>query len=342
MAFFDIDINELPSFKPRMLEPGDFADFWVETLNETLAKSRKAPRFTRIESGFPGVETWDVEFPGFAGQPVKGWFLLPAKKLRGKAPLPCIVEYIGYGGGRGHLHQWLLWPSRGFALFVMDTRGQGSVWQKGDTPDPDADPANPQTPGFMTRGILSPWSYYYRRVFADGVMACLCAATRKEVDPGCITTAGGSQGGGISLAVSGILSILAGSPAWQGRKLVPAATMADVPFLCHFKRACAITDSHPYQEICTFLRTHRDKEDEVWATLGYFDGVHFAKHIRNPALFSVGLMDGVCPPSTVYAAYNNLAGTKSIKVYPYNGHEGGGDFQTVEKMAFMDRIRTGA
>jgi hypothetical protein len=33
----------------------------------------------------------------------------------------------GYGGGRGFPHSWLGWPTAGYALFVMDTRGQGSA-----------------------------------------------------------------------------------------------------------------------------------------------------------------------------------------------------------------------
>jgi len=47
----------------------------------------------------------------------------------------------------------------------MDTRGQGSSWLKGDTPDPEG--AAPHYPGFMTSGILNPETYYYRRVFTD-------------------------------------------------------------------------------------------------------------------------------------------------------------------------------
>ena len=35
-------------------------------------------------------------------------------------------------------------------------------------------------------------------------------------------------------------------------------------------------------------------------------------------------MDAICPPSTVFAAYNNYAGPKQVTVWPYNGHEGGG------------------
>jgi cephalosporin-C deacetylase len=44
------------------------------------------------------------------------------------------------------------------------------------------------------------------------------------------------------------------------------------------------------------------------------------------AYYSVGLWDQICPPSTVYASYNHLpaAVDKSIEIYRYNGHEGGG------------------
>jgi cephalosporin-C deacetylase len=46
-------------------------------------------------------------------------------------------------------------------------------------------------------------------------------------------------------------------------------------------------------------------------------------------------MDEVCPPSTVYAAYNHYGGPKDIRVYRYNHHEGGGTFQSCEKLKFI-------
>jgi len=35
----------------------------------------------------------------------------------------------------------------------------------------------------------------------------------------------------------------------------------------------------------------------------------------------VGLRDTVCPPSTVFAAYNAIGSPKEIDVLPYSGHE---------------------
>jgi cephalosporin-C deacetylase len=51
-------------------------------------------------------------------------------------------------------------------------------------------------------------------------------------------------------------------------------------------------------------------------------------------------MDDVCPPRTVFAAYNHYAGPKEIRVWRYNNHEGGQGFQTLEKLAYA-AARTG-
>ena len=42
-----------------------------------------------------------------------------------------------------------------------------------------------------------------------------------------------------------------------------------------------------------------------------------------------------CPPSTVYASYNRYGGPRDIEVYTYNGHEGGGPFQTGRQLAWL-------
>ena len=211
-------------------------------------------------------------------------------------PLPGVVEYIGYGGGRGFPHEWLAFPSAGFAYLVMDTRGQGSVWRRGDTADIGSG-ANPATPGFMTQGILDRQTYYYRRLYTDAVRAVEAIRSRADVDGERIAVTGASQGGGMSIAVAGLL------PDVQ-------VCLADVPFLQHFRRALDITPKDPYPEIARYLQIHRDKIEAVFHTLSYFDGMHFAARMRARALYSVGLMDTICPPSTVYASYNHVTSEK--------------------------------
>jgi cephalosporin-C deacetylase len=318
MAFFDLSLKELQAYCPERDEPADFDSFWKSTLEGTRAFPLHAT-FEKVDYGLLAQETFDVTFNGFGGQPVKGWLILPSQR---KGNIPCVVEYIGYGGGRAFPIDWLLWSSAGYAHFVMDTRGQGSTWSAGDTPDLYADGGNAHYPGSMTKGILDPKHYYYRRVFTDAVRAIEAARNHPEVDASQIAVTGGSQGGGITIAAAGLVPEV-------------VAAMPDVPFLCHYRRATEIVDSYPYKEIAEFCHTQRDKVETVFNTLSYFDGINFSAHARAKALFSTGLMDQVCPPSTVYAAYNHWAGEKDIKVYPYNGHEGGASYQTVEKLKFL-------
>jgi cephalosporin-C deacetylase len=306
---------------PARQEPADFDAFWQETLRQARQSPLRA-RFEPVDYGLETIETFDVTFNGYAGQPVKGWLLLPRQR---SGRLACVVETIGYGGGRGFPLDWLLWSSAGYAHLVMDTRGQGSNWQQGDTPDLPVDGSSPHYPGFMTLGILDPQTYYYRRVFTDAVRAVEAARSHPAVDASRVAVTGGSQGGGITLAVGGLVPDV-------------SAVMPDVPFLCHYRRAVEITDNAPYSEIAHFCKVHRDKIEKVFNTLSYFDGLNFAARAKAQALFSVGLMDITCPPSTVFAAYNHYAGPKQIKVWQFNDHEGGQTYQTIEKLKFWKEI----
>ncbi len=319
MPMFDFPLEQLKTYYPPREEPADFDQFWAATLAEARQHPLNA-RFERVDVGLAMLDTYDVTYSGYGGQPIKGWFIVP----RGATtPLPCVVEFIGYGGGRGHLFDWLFWANLGYAHFVMDTRGQGSAWRPGDTPDSEG--SDVQYPGFMTRGVLSPQTYYYRRVFTDAVRAVEAARSHAAVDAARIVLTGGSQGGGITLAAA----------ALDGQV---AAALPDVPFLCHYRTAVELIDTHPYGEISLFLKTHRDKVDRVFTTLAYFDGVNFAARSKCPAQFSVGLMDTICPPRTVYAAYNHYAGDKEILVWQFNNHEGGGTYQSVEKVRFLKQL----
>lgn len=321
MPIFDLPLEELKTYCPERTEPADFDAFWQDTLAEARAYPLDA-RFERVDYGLVLHETFDVTFNGFGGQPIKGWLVIPAQRT---GPLPCVVQYIGYGGGRSFPFDWLLWSGAGYANLIMDTRGQGSGWSPGDTPDLYAAGGNPHAPGSMTDGILDPQHYYYRRVFTDAVRAVEAARSFPDVDPSKIVLTGTSQGGGIVIAVAGLVPDV-------------LAAMCDVPFLCHYRRATELVDTYPYQEIVDYCHTHCDKVERVFQTLAYFDGVNFAARARARALFSTGLMDQTCPPSTVFAAYNHWSGEKEMKVYPYNGHEGGGSFQTIEKLKFVQRV----
>lgn len=320
MPRFDLTLDELRTYRPEVAEPADFDEFWERTLRESRALAQPI-RLTRVESPLTSVEVYDVVFSGFGGEPIGGWLTLPAG---GADSLPAIVEYIGYGGGRGLPHEHIAWAAAGYAHLLMDTRGQGSAWGTGGT---TADPhgSTPAGSGFMTRGILDPNEYYYRRVMTDAALAVDAIRQVERVDPARVSVAGISQGGGLAIAAAGLSDGL-------------VAALPDVPFLCHFGRAVGMTDSDPYHEIVRYLAVHRDAVDTVFTTLSYFDGVNFAKRATVPALFSAAMLDQICPPSTVYAARNHWVGTTEIVDYHFNGHEGGLGMQWERQAEFLARL----
>jgi cephalosporin-C deacetylase len=320
VARTDLVLDELIDYRPTVAEPANFDDFWNETLNETRAFDLDV-RLELVETPYRTVDIYDASFRGFAGDRINAWLLSPRNE---DGPRPAVVEFVGYNGGRDVPGALLAWASAGYTHLLVDTRGQGSMWGGGGATG-DGHGSGPQAPGFMTKGIEDPKSYYYRRVFADAVRAVEAVRSLADVDTTRIAVQGISQGGGIALAAAGLVQDL-------------VAVMPDVPFLCHFQRAVDICDQDPYLEITRYLAVHRSAPDGTFRTLSYFDGVNFAKRASAPVLFSVALMDKICPPSTVYAAYHAYGGPKEIVVYSFNDHEGGLSHQRLAQIKWLNRL----
>jgi cephalosporin-C deacetylase len=317
MPRLDLPLAELWDLREELPEPEGLDAFW----QQTLADAAPVPLDVRVEpvsSVLTTVTTYDVTFAGFGGAPIRAWLHLPA--VRGSAPLAGVVQYQGYNGGRGLPHEHTFWAQAGFAHLVMDTRGQGSGWSIGETPDPAA--SGPAQGGFLTRGIEAPEHHFYRRVYVDAVRAVDVLRSRPEVDADRVAVTGHSQGGGITIAVAALSKHV-------------AAAMPDVPFLSHFRRAVDLTPGDPYAEVARYLAAHRDRTRLAFATLAHFDAALLARRASAPALFSVAMMDSICLPSTVFAAYHAYAARKRIEVYEFNDHEGGGAFHAARQVAWL-------
>ena len=319
LAQFDLPLAELERYRPERHEPAGFDAFWARTLAEARAHPIDA-EFTPVDARLPLVQAFDVTYRGFGGQPVRAWLLLPASLPR---PLPVVVKYAGYGGGRGLVQDHLLWPAAGYAHLVMDTRGQGSTWAPGDTPDVEPEGVGgPQHPGFLTRGIGSP------------ITGTTVGCTR--------TRSGRSRRRGRIPRSTGRGSWSPAPPraaGWRSpsRRSCPGSPRPsiDVPFLCHVRRAIEIVDTLPYDELTRYLSIHRAEVDAALATVEHADGLHFAARGKTPSLWSVGLRDEITPPSTVFAAYNHYAGPKEIRVLPYSGHDAGALQHVNDQLAFL-------
>ncbi|GHH33610.1 acetylxylan esterase [Lentzea cavernae] len=294
----DLGLDALWEYRSAHVRPDDFDSFWDSTLAEARSFDldvEAVPVATPLQT----LDVHDVSFAGFGGDRVHAWLRTP----RGASGLPAVVQYHGYGGNRGSAVENLTWASAGFAHLQVQVRDQ-----RGGT-------------GFLTRGIADPSTYFYRRVFADAVRAVDAVRALGSTD---VAVIGNSQGGGIALAVAGLVPDL-------------AAVHTQAPFLCDIRRALNVCGRPPFTELTAYIAENR--RSDVFRTLSYFDGVGFAARATAPAWFSVGLMDDIVPPSTVFGAYHAYAGPREMAVWEHSAHEAGGsDDLDIALDAFRSRL----
>lgn len=110
---------------------------------------------------------------------------------------------------------------------------------------------------------------------------------------------GHSQGGGTAIAL-GYLN-----------KNITCVLVSEPAFCDHYGY---LKQRQPGWPLLNFrLKGRSDK------TMGYFDAATFAAKLNVPTLVSVGYLDTICYPASVYAAYNNIKASKTI--FPMNhGH----------------------
>lgn len=283
----------------------DLTEFWRTTLEEA-AQVALDVRTTEEHTPLTGATAYDLTFAGAHGHRIAAWLIVP-RSGTGDASLPCTVQFLGYGEGRGHVLDRVLWPALGYATLVVDTRGQGGAGgREGATPDP-VGRTGPQVPGFTTRGILDPATYYYRDAYVDAVRAVAVAAAHPAVDADRVATTGCSQGGQLALAAA-VLSDQV------------AAVLAESPFLAALPGLDRVPDRQPYRELLRFAEAYPELAPRAARTLGFFDVAELATHGRCPALFSVAGRDERCLPDTGYAVHANYPAAKRLSTWPLAEH----------------------
>jgi cephalosporin-C deacetylase len=308
MPLVDLPLSQLQAYRPPPTREPDFETFWESTFRDASGVPLDVEIVPVTDYPVPGLRIVRIYYTGWAGARVCGWWLVPPDHAPGarQGKRPVMVFYHGYGGSKGGADLYLGWALQGYCVLAVDTRGQS-----GESTDGQVYPGGHAT-GFMTQGILDPASYYYRGAYVDCVRALDVVVAQPETDPDRIGLTGGSQGGALTLAVAAL------DPQRRARVAMP-----DVPYLCHFRRAVDVAAQAPYTEIAVYCRSWPQREAQVFRTLSYFDNMNLAPQVSCPVLMSVGLQDVVCPPSTIYAAFNHLgASEREMRVFPYNGHEG--------------------
>jgi len=315
MPSIDMPLEQMRQYRPSLYREADFDAFWETTVNEALNQSLNAELIPYVLA-VKGLQCYAVRFDGFRGGRIAGWYVRPT--LRGKFPAICI--YHGYSGRGTRPLDMIQLACQGVCVLSMDCRGQNGQSQDALTSDEGCHM------GWMTKGIRDPKQYYFRFVYADALRALELLARREEVDESRIAITGGSQGGALTLAVA----------ALSNR---PILALPDVPFLCDFRRAIQISPSGPYPEIVNFLKSFPHLYETAIRTLSYCDNLNLAPRIRCRTIVSNGLWDDICPPSTIFAAYNHITAEKQMEVYPFHKHEVPYEHNELKFRLLMEALR---
>jgi cephalosporin-C deacetylase-like acetyl esterase len=272
-------------FAPEKIRPGapipeDFWKFWEDARAKLAKEVSPDLKLTKVRED--GVNTYyKISVANFDNTRTYGFLSVPKEK--GKYPV--LAEVPPAGGG-----YWSNISYNGTLRLMVNVFHQefdkNNSYQK----------LNKKT-WYFYQGIPDREKYYYYKSIL-GVARMLDCLTKRPDCNGNIIMSGRSQGGGFALIMAGLLC----------DKVIAAA--AEVPALCDHNGFNAGRQGGWPQ----MARTPAAKK-----MAAYYDVANFATRIKCPVLVSVGLIDTMCVPSSVYAAYSQIKSPKKI----FNGIKSG-------------------
>lgn len=273
--------------------PADFDKFWADGIKAYQnAKVEVTPEPGHKMEGYK-VFRIKVDFIDNSGL-IDGFLSIPEKP--GKYPAVVAVP----GAGVGQIRPLPMWHHDGLAINLMMNVHPFATKLSGKQQAKSYNDYNNKFPEkrYFIRNAENRDEYVYRKVWLAFNRAIDYVASLKEFDGKHLAITGNSQGGGTALAVGSM------------NKHV-SCIIASVPALCdHAGWKAGRRPGWPL--------LNKNLKGKADAAAAYFDCAFFADNIKVPVLVSVGYVDPVCSPSSVYAAYNRIKSSK--KIYPaYRG-----------------------
>lgn len=288
-------INPL-QIEPSLPVPRDFDAFWAAQ-KQKLAAVPVRPRLTSVPSVSTNIECFDLQADSL-GAPVSGYYARPLGARPGSLPVILLVH--GAGVRSASLSGATAWASKGMLALDLNAHGLPN----GQPESYYTNLAGTDLKDYRTRGRESRESVYFLGMFLRLVRAIDVLALQPEWDGRTLIVHGSSQGGAQAIAAAG---------------LDPRVTFfaAGVPAMCdHTGVAVGRVNGWP-----KFLENPPAVPNpNVLEAARYYDAMNFATRARCAGIVTVGFIDATCPPTTVYAAYNALAGPKQIFNDPPSTH----------------------
>jgi cephalosporin-C deacetylase-like acetyl esterase len=143
--------------------------------------------------------------------------------------------------------------------------------------------------------------YYYRRVYLSCVRANDFLVARENYDGKNLLVMGGSQGGQLTLVTTAldprVKACAAQFPAY-----------CDVTGYLHGRAGGWPHMFRPNAKTGENLHATPAKI----ATTAYYDAVNFAKRVKVPGHYTWGFNDETCPPTSMFAAFNQITAPKTL------------------------------
>lgn len=311
------------SLEQGLAEPADFDAFWAKEKEKLAAIPLEAKRTPYAKApSYAQVEF--VEIPVGSGfRPVNAVIKMPAKAQEKSLPILLHVHGAGVHGPANPLWQHPLPDDSGLEgpVIFMNLNAHGIPNDR-----PKAyyqDLKKGELNDYPYQNSDDPDRYYMKGMILRLARALEYLKSLPEWNGRDVVVNGGSQGGAQALIAGGI---------------DPDVTFvyADVPAMCDFGGTLVGRASgwpKPYEQRedgSLWLATSRDRKDAVPVSLeevvhlGYFDAANFARRIQAKVVTRTGGWDGVCPPTSVFVAYNNVPhANKMITFAPQGGHTRG-------------------
>lgn len=292
MAGAAYDPYEIPPSAP---EPADFDRFWGHA-KARLARVAMDPILQKSDQySTKDATVYKISLGNIAGSRLYGWIGIPTRE--GRFPAILTVPAAGvYATPAG----WTDWTRRGFIAMGISAHDYDCDMPKETYDQLNAGPLK----GYPFQGRQSAQSFYFMRVFLSCVRSIDYLTSRPEWDGENVVVTGSSQGGGLSIISAGLDPRV-------------TAIAANVPALCDHTGALVGRQAGwprliPSGDELAVQRVTRVSQ--------YFDAVNFARRIKCPTLMAVGLIDRTCPPSGIFAAFNQIQGPKQMVITPLMGH----------------------
>ena len=163
--------------------------------------------------------------------------------------------------------------------------------------------------GYMSRGMESRDTYYYKDVYVGCVRAIDFLCSLPEWDGRNVIVTGGSQGGALTVVTAAL-----------NEKVTMCAPF--YPALCDLTGFLHQRAGGWPKFFSGFYKdgmTDTPNEQAV-ETLQYYDVVNFARLLKVPTFMSWGYNDDTCSPTSVWAAWNAITAPKQRDITPSSGH----------------------